>query len=102
MTETLPRGSKIYLDWEPYAPKFFNNEFQVVNDVNGVNLLHVFSLTAQFNEGAIPAAEYVETRTDVLEARLTLQRHRAELSQAQARYLTTLGLVPRSDDRGGA
>ncbi len=56
---------------------------------------------AQFNEGAIPAAEYVETRTDVLEARLTLQRHRAELSQAQARYLTTLGLVPRSDDRGG-
>lgn len=47
---------------------------------------------AQFSEGAITAAEYVELRTDVLEARLTLQRHRAELAQAQARYLTTLGL----------
>jgi len=48
---------------------------------------------AQFTEGAITAAEYVETRTDVLEANLALQRHRAELAYAQARYLTTLGLV---------
>lgn len=51
---------------------------------------------AQFAEGAVTAAEYVETRTDVVEATLTLQRHRAELAQAQARYLTTLGLAPRS------
>ncbi|MCC6930628.1 MAG: TolC family protein [Gemmatimonadaceae bacterium] len=51
---------------------------------------------AQFNEGAITGAEYVETRTDVVEATLQLQRHRAELAQAQARYLTTLGLAPRS------
>ncbi len=51
---------------------------------------------AQFTESAISAAEYVETRTDVLESRLTLQRHRAELSQAQARYLTTIGLAPRA------
>lgn len=50
---------------------------------------------AQFAEGVITAAEYVEARTDVLEARLTLQRHRVELAQAQARYLTTLGLAPR-------
>lgn len=49
---------------------------------------------AQFNEGTITTPEYVEARTDVLEARLALQRHRAELAQAQARYLTTLGLVP--------
>lgn len=49
---------------------------------------------AQFTEGTITAAEYVELRTDVLEARLVLQRHRAELAQAQARYLTTLGLSP--------
>jgi len=55
---------------------------------------------AQYTEGVISAAEYVETRTDVLEARLALQRHEAELSQAQARYLTTLGLVPRSVQRG--
>lgn len=51
---------------------------------------------AQFTEGAITAAEYVETRTDVLEANLQLHRHRAELAQAEARYLTTLGLAPRS------
>ncbi len=51
---------------------------------------------AQFAEGAITGAEYVEARTDVVEASLTLQRHRAELAQAQARYLTTLGLAPRS------
>ena len=51
---------------------------------------------AQFNEGAITGADYVETRTDVVEATLLLQRHRAELALAQARYLTTLGLAPRS------
>jgi outer membrane protein TolC len=51
---------------------------------------------AQFTEGVVTAADYVETRTDVLEANLTLQRHRAELAQAEARYLTTLGLAPRS------
>lgn len=50
---------------------------------------------AQFTEGVVTAADYVESRTDVLEARLTLQRHRAELAQAQARFLTTLGLPPR-------
>ena len=51
---------------------------------------------AQYAEGVLTAADYVEARTDVLEARLTLHRHRAELSQAQARFLTTLGLVPSS------
>ena len=49
----------------------------------------------QYAEGVLTAADYVETRTDVLEARLTLQRHRAELSQAEARFLTTLGLPLR-------
>lgn len=52
--------------------------------------------SAQFTEGVITAADYVETRTDVLEANLLLHRHRAELAQAEARYLTTLGLAPRS------
>jgi outer membrane protein TolC len=47
----------------------------------------------QYDEGAITTADYVETRTDVLEARLTLQRHRVELAQARAAYLTTLGLT---------
>ena len=50
---------------------------------------------AQHDEGAITTADYVETRTDVLEARLALQRHRVELAQARVRYLTTLGYVPR-------
>jgi outer membrane protein TolC len=48
---------------------------------------------AQHDEGAITTADYVDTRTDVLEARLTLQRHRVELAQVRATYLTTLGLV---------
>jgi outer membrane protein TolC len=49
----------------------------------------------QHDEGAITTADYVETRTDVLEARLSLQRHRVELARARAAYLTTLGLSPR-------
>ncbi len=51
---------------------------------------------AQYDEGAITTPEYVETRTDVLEARLTLERHRVELAQARSRYLTTLGITPRT------
>ncbi|MGH7517465.1 MAG: TolC family protein [Gemmatimonadales bacterium] len=50
---------------------------------------------AQYDEGAITTADYVETRTDVLEARLTLERHRVELARARSSYLTTLGLTPR-------
>jgi outer membrane protein TolC len=50
---------------------------------------------AQYDEGIITTADYVETRTDVLEARLTLERHRVELAQARASYLTTLGLAPQ-------
>jgi outer membrane protein TolC len=50
---------------------------------------------AQHDEGAITTADYVETRTNVLEARVTLQRHRVELAEARAHYLTTLGLTPR-------
>jgi outer membrane protein TolC len=53
----------------------------------------------QHDEGVITAADYVETRTDVLEARLTLQRHRVELARARANYLTTLGFVPRRGAR---
>ncbi len=48
---------------------------------------------SQFDEGAITATEYVEVRTDLLEARLDRERHRVELVQSRARYLTTLGVV---------
>lgn len=50
---------------------------------------------AQYDEGAITTPDYVEARTEVLEARLELERHRVELAQARSRYLTTLGLTPR-------
>jgi outer membrane protein TolC len=49
---------------------------------------------AQYDEGTITTPDYVEARTDVLEARLQLDRHRVELAQARSRYLTTLGLTP--------
>ena len=49
---------------------------------------------AQYDEGTITTPDYVEARTDVLEARLELERHRVELAQARSRYLTTLGIPP--------
>lgn len=53
---------------------------------------------AQYDEGVITTPEYVEARTDVLEARLELERHRVQLAQARSRYLTTLGLTPGTPD----
>jgi len=47
---------------------------------------------ARFNEGAVTAAEYVDRQTDVLSARIARALHRAELAQAHARLLTTLGI----------
>jgi outer membrane protein TolC len=52
-------------------------------------------MRAQLDEGAITASDYVTGRSDLLEARLTRQRHRAELARARAHYLTTLGIEPR-------
>ncbi len=54
---------------------------------------------AQYDEGAITTPDYVEARTDVLEARLELERHRVELAEARSRYLTTLGIdAPTTSD----
>lgn len=50
---------------------------------------------AQLAERAITAATYVDARTDLLESRIILLRHRAELARAQADYLTTLGVELR-------
>jgi outer membrane protein TolC len=47
----------------------------------------------QFDEGVLTAAQYLDARTDVAEARLDRQRHVAERAQAQARLLTTLGIA---------
>lgn len=50
---------------------------------------------ARFREGAVTAAEFVDRQTDVLSARLARALHRAELAQARARFLTTLGIEVR-------
>ena len=50
---------------------------------------------AQFDEGAITTPDYVEARTDIVEARLTLERHRVEL--AQARDVVVVGVRPVTD-----
>lgn len=47
---------------------------------------------ARFREGVITSAEYVDKDTDVLSARIARALHRVELSQARARFLTTLGI----------
>ena len=45
----------------------------------------------QLDEGVVTAAEYVQARSDLLEARLARQRHRIEAAQARARYTTITG-----------
>jgi outer membrane protein TolC len=47
---------------------------------------------AQLEERAITAADYVTVRTDLDDARVARLRHQIELAQAQAGYLTTLGI----------
>ena len=54
---------------------------------------------AQHEEGTITTADYVETRTNVLEARLLLQRHRVELARARATLRITLGFLPQEEAR---
>jgi outer membrane protein TolC len=46
----------------------------------------------RFDERVVTAVDYLDRRSDVLEARLARARHRVELAQAQAQFLTTLGL----------
>ena len=46
----------------------------------------------RFSEGVITSAEYVDRETDLLDARLARVTHRVQLAQAQANFLTSLGL----------
>lgn len=48
----------------------------------------------QLEEGVLLSAAYVDRLTNLLDARLTKERHRIELAQARARLLSTLGLYP--------
>lgn len=47
---------------------------------------------ARFSEGVVTSAEFVERQSQLLSARLIRALHRAELAQARARLLTTLGI----------
>jgi outer membrane protein TolC len=49
----------------------------------------------RYEEAVVTAAEYVDRENDVLAARLTRAGHEVELAQAQARYLTTIGVELR-------
>jgi len=49
----------------------------------------------RYAESVVTSAEYVDKQTDVLSARLTRAIRRVELSQAQAKLLTTLGVDAR-------
>ena len=49
----------------------------------------------RYEESVVTAAEYVDRENDVLGARLTRAGHEVELAQAQARYLTTIGVELR-------
>lgn len=50
---------------------------------------------SRFREGVVTSAEYVDRQTDVLSARVARALHRAELAQARARFLNTLGIEVR-------
>jgi outer membrane protein TolC len=50
---------------------------------------------ARLGEGATTAAEYLDRNTELLTARFAQGRHRVELAQARARFLTTVGLEVR-------
>jgi len=49
----------------------------------------------RYTEAVVTAAEYVDRENDVLAARLARAGHEVELAQAQARYLTTIGVELR-------
>jgi outer membrane protein TolC len=49
----------------------------------------------RYEEAVVTAAEYVDRQSDVLAARLARAGHEVELAQAQARYLTTIGVELR-------
>jgi outer membrane protein TolC len=51
--------------------------------------------SARLEQRVVTAADYVDKQTDVLEARLLRATHRVERAQAQARFLTVLGLEVR-------
>lgn len=52
----------------------------------------------QLEEGVLLPADYVETRTDLFEARLRTRTHRIQLAEARVRLRTLVGPSPAQDD----
>lgn len=76
-------------------------EAVLVSDRHAVALRERVERTArrQLEEGVLLAAEYVQKRNDVFEARLQRRLHRVELAEARARLLTILGIaIPAGGD----
>ena len=69
----------------------------IASDDRIVALREAIDRTARvrLQEGVTTAADYVDRRTEWLTAQFDRARHRVELSQTQARLLTTLGLEAR-------
>lgn len=53
------------------------------------------SIKARFDEHVVTASEYLDRNAELLQARYARTGHQAELAQASARFLTTLGLEVR-------
>jgi outer membrane protein TolC len=53
------------------------------------------SIKARFDEHVVTASEYLDRNAELLQARYARAGHQAELVQASARFLTTLGLEVR-------
>jgi outer membrane protein TolC len=53
------------------------------------------SIKVRFDEHVVTASEYLDRNAELLEARYARAGHQAELAQASARFLTTLGLEVR-------
>lgn len=65
---------------------------QVIADVERLRE-EVFRVAArQYGGGVLLAADYVDTLTDLVEARLTAEQHRIERARAQATLLSLVGL----------
>jgi outer membrane protein TolC len=53
------------------------------------------SIKVRFDEHVVTASEYLDRNAELLQARYARAGHQAELAQASARFLTTLGLEVR-------
>ena len=53
------------------------------------------SIKVRFDEHVVTASEYLDRNAELLQARYAKAGHQAELAQASARFLTTLGLEVR-------